>query len=188
MYNLPIVLYTISLSHFLYAFVWIFTPQYKNITRKMGIIPINFLIVCSYILKGVQFITIAYYLLSLEHFRFNTNERAMILSGGLFTVGQTLNLTVYFKLGNAGVYYGNRLGYETVWVTSFPYNYLENPQYIGSVLSILSLLFVIPIFETFVITCFWIWCYMMTSICENNYRITRIISKEYAIIKNKIEK
>ena len=49
----------------------------------------------------------------------------------LIGIGQTLNLSVYYKLGIKGVYYGNKFGLKLPYITSFPYNIgINNPQYI----------------------------------------------------------
>jgi methylene-fatty-acyl-phospholipid synthase len=48
-------------------------------------------------------------------------------------------MSVYSKLGITGVYYGNKFGYKTKWITSFPYNILSNPQYVGCILTFLGL-------------------------------------------------
>lgn len=54
----------------------------------------------------------------------------------LICVGQLLNLSVYFRLGRKGVYYG--LQYRTVQYrkleNTFPF-YISHPQYLGGVLS-----------------------------------------------------
>jgi len=58
------------------------------------------------------------------------------LGAALIGVGQTLNLSVFLRLGRVGVFYGNRLGYETEWRDGFPYSLLAHPQYVGTVLTI----------------------------------------------------
>jgi methylene-fatty-acyl-phospholipid synthase len=50
--------------------------------------------------------------------------------------GQMLNLSVFYRLGQVGVFYGNRLGYDVPWCRAFPFSLLKHPQYIGTVLSI----------------------------------------------------
>jgi hypothetical protein len=54
-------------------------------------------------------------------------------------VGQGLNVAMYAAIGNAGVYYGFKLGREVPWCSSFPFNVgLRHPQYVGVVLTILG--------------------------------------------------
>jgi len=57
-----------------------------------------------------------------------------------FLLGQLLNLSVYYKLGNKGVYYGKELGTVNLpMIKSFPYNIIpHHPQYIGTLMSLLS--------------------------------------------------
>jgi len=50
--------------------------------------------------------------------------------------GQMLNCSVFYRLGQVGVFYGNRLGYDVPWCRAFPFSLLKHPQYIGTVLSI----------------------------------------------------
>lgn len=58
------------------------------------------------------------------------------VGGTLIFAGQSLSAAVFRKLGNVGVFYGNRLGHEVTWVTGFPFNVVRHPQYVGTVLSI----------------------------------------------------
>lgn len=52
------------------------------------------------------------------------------------SVLQTLNVSMYNAIGKKGVYYGEKLGSKVPWCTSFPFNVVSHPQYVGSVLSI----------------------------------------------------
>ncbi|KAJ7552303.1 hypothetical protein O6H91_06G049500 [Diphasiastrum complanatum] len=52
--------------------------------------------------------------------------------------GQYLNLRVYQLLGEDGVYYGVRFGKQIPWVDKFPFGYMRDPQYIGSILTLLG--------------------------------------------------
>jgi hypothetical protein len=60
------------------------------------------------------------------------------LGGGsaLIVAGQILNLSVFYRLGRVGVFYGNQLGYEIPWRRAFPFSLLKHPQYVGAVCSI----------------------------------------------------
>lgn len=51
---------------------------------------------------------------------------------------------MYQLLGEAGTYYGVRFGKAVAWVTEFPFGYIKDPQYSGSILSLLSLLCWVP--------------------------------------------
>ncbi len=57
----------------------------------------------------------------------------------LVTVGMTFVLTSYNKLGFYGTYMGDHFGiYLDSRITSFPFNVVDNPMYIGSVTNILG--------------------------------------------------
>jgi phosphatidyl-N-methylethanolamine N-methyltransferase len=60
------------------------------------------------------------------------------LGGGaaLVVIGQTLNLSVFYRLGKVGVFYGEKFGYEVRWCHEFPFSLLKHPQYAGTLLSI----------------------------------------------------
>ncbi len=62
--------------------------------------------------------------------------------GALYVlVGQGLNVSIYRAIGNAGVYYGFKLGRPVPWCTSFPFNVgLRHPQYVGVVLTLFGIL------------------------------------------------
>jgi phosphatidyl-N-methylethanolamine N-methyltransferase len=51
-------------------------------------------------------------------------------------VGQTLNLSVFYRLGRTGVFYGAQFGYSVNWTDAFPFSVFKHPQYVGTVLSI----------------------------------------------------
>jgi methylene-fatty-acyl-phospholipid synthase len=57
----------------------------------------------------------------------------------LLVAGQVLNWTVFYRLGAAGVFYGDRLGLEVPRCRAFPFSVLAHPQYVGTVLSIWGL-------------------------------------------------
>ena len=54
----------------------------------------------------------------------------------LVIIGQVLNLSVFYRLGSVGVFYGNRFGYEVPWCTGFPFSLIDHPQYVGALISI----------------------------------------------------
>uniref|UniRef100_A0A0A0LCJ2 phosphatidyl-N-methylethanolamine N-methyltransferase n=1 Tax=Cucumis sativus TaxID=3659 RepID=A0A0A0LCJ2_CUCSA len=58
----------------------------------------------------------------------------------LMAFGQFLNFRVYQLLGESGVYYGVRFGKNIPWVTEFPFGYIKDPQYVGSILSLFACL------------------------------------------------
>jgi len=54
----------------------------------------------------------------------------------LMAIGQVFNIGVFYRLGNYGVFYGNRFGFEIPWNHAFPFSLLKHPQYVGAVLLI----------------------------------------------------
>ncbi len=64
------------------------------------------------------------------------DPRALAIGTALMVAGQILNLSVFYRLGRVGVFYGDRLGYEVPWCWEFPFSWLSHPQYVGTVLTI----------------------------------------------------
>lgn len=58
---------------------------------------------------------------------------------------KTVTYRVYQLLGESGTYYGVRFGKNIPWVTEFPFGYIKDPQYVGSILSLLACLSWVPI-------------------------------------------
>jgi methylene-fatty-acyl-phospholipid synthase len=67
------------------------------------------------------------------------DPRAAALGGVLLLAGQTLNWSVFYRLGAVGVFYGDRLGHDVPWCRAFPFSVCAHPQYAGAVLSIWGL-------------------------------------------------
>lgn len=62
----------------------------------------------------------------------------------LFAAGQYLNVRAYQLLGESGIYYGNRFGKNIPWVSEFPYGTIKDPQYWGSILSLIGVTCWVP--------------------------------------------
>lgn len=60
----------------------------------------------------------------------------LALAGAAIAVGQTLNWSVFWRLGWIGAFFGDRLGYDVRWSREFPFSLLSHPQYVGTVLTI----------------------------------------------------
>lgn len=83
----------------------------------------------------------------------------LAFGAALIVAGQILNLSVFYRLGKVGVFYGNKLGYKVPWSRKFPFSCLEHPQYLGALLSIWGFFllmrfpyddwYLIPVVETF---------------------------------------
>jgi hypothetical protein len=66
------------------------------------------------------------------------------LAAGLtfIVAGQALNISVFYRLGKIGVFYGAKLGYNIAWCNKFPFCIIRHPQYIGTLTSIWGLFLV----------------------------------------------
>jgi methylene-fatty-acyl-phospholipid synthase len=59
----------------------------------------------------------------------------------LILKGQLLNLYCFYLLKEEGIFYGNQFNKQLPWITTFPYNVMQNPQYIGVIISIWGMWF-----------------------------------------------
>lgn len=55
------------------------------------------------------------------------------------------NCRVFQLLGEAGTYYGVRFGKNVPWVTEFPFGSIKDPQYVGSIMSLVACLSWVPL-------------------------------------------
>ncbi|KAL8497257.1 hypothetical protein ACS0TY_020804 [Phlomoides rotata] len=62
----------------------------------------------------------------------------------LIFAGQFLNFRVYQLIGESGTYYGVRFGKNIPWVTEFPFGVISDPQYVGSIMSLVACLPWVP--------------------------------------------
>ena len=133
------LLYVVTISsHSLYFFIWNFPQKFINLTKNINSNPVcvmYYLCVLQKLLQFTLIFIISYLNKTLIPYLLNLNLIKILL----ILTGQTLNMSVYSKLGITGVYYGNKFGYKTKWITSFPYNILSNPQYVGCILTFLGL-------------------------------------------------
>jgi phosphatidyl-N-methylethanolamine N-methyltransferase len=80
------------------------------------------------------------------------------LAAAAIVAGQTLNWSVFYRLGWVGAFFGDRLGHAVPWCREFPFSLLAHPQYVGTVLSIWGFFaimrspqadwYVLPVIET----------------------------------------
>ena len=65
-------------------------------------------------------------------------RQPMILGLGLALIagGQTLNLSVFYRLDKVGVFYGDRFGHQVPWCRGVPFSLFKRPQYAGTLFSI----------------------------------------------------
>jgi phosphatidyl-N-methylethanolamine N-methyltransferase len=64
------------------------------------------------------------------------NQLSLTAGASLIVAGQWLNVSVFYRLGKIGVFYGNKFGYKIRWCREFPFSYFDHPQYAGALLSI----------------------------------------------------
>ena len=107
-----------SLTHILYFFIWDYTDKYIKFSYYLRTNPIFLMTLLSSSQKLSQCILIINY--SIQHntlipYINNFNIQNFVL----ITLGQILNIGVYYKIGIIGVYYGNKFGYNLPWITTF---------------------------------------------------------------------
>ena len=81
-----------------------------------------------------------------------------LLAIALITVGQALNVSVFYRLGTVGVFYGSAFGHDVPRCVRFPFSVLDHPQYAGGLLTIWGIFlllrfphtdwFLLPVLET----------------------------------------
>jgi methylene-fatty-acyl-phospholipid synthase len=64
------------------------------------------------------------------------NQLSLTVGAMLIATGQWLNVSVFYRLGKVGVFYGNKFGYKIRWCRKFPFSHFDHPQYVGALLSI----------------------------------------------------
>ena len=96
-----------SLTHILYFFIWDYTDKYIKFSYYLQTSPIFLMTLLSSLQKLTQISLIINYSIqnnTLIPYVSNFNIYNFIL----ITIGQILNISVYYKIGIIGVYYGNK--------------------------------------------------------------------------------
>ena len=140
----------ITLSSILYTIIWLRPAVFLSFCHSLGasLKPTRIMALLAHVLKLLQFGLIAYRLWD-TGFNFTTYvDKALASPTVLATrlvgfvlgcLGQFLNVSVYSALGEAGVYYGTKLGENIPWQTGWPYSHIRDPQYVGSICSVAAL-------------------------------------------------
>uniref|UniRef100_A0A2N9IQF1 Phosphatidyl-N-methylethanolamine N-methyltransferase n=1 Tax=Fagus sylvatica TaxID=28930 RepID=A0A2N9IQF1_FAGSY len=115
-----------------YYWLWTHPQSWVEMCGK-GRDPSKVMAHVSHLLKLVQ-------LLSLFSVSQNLSWPPSLYFWPLFAFGQFLNFRVYRLLGESGTYYGVRFGKSIPWVTEFPFGVIRDPQYVGSIMSLLACL------------------------------------------------
>ncbi|CDO98231.1 unnamed protein product [Coffea canephora] len=118
-----------------YYWLWTQPQTWVNLCGK-GSDPCKVMAMVSHFLKLVQFAS----LLAVS----TLSWPPPFYFWPLFIFGQFLNFRVYQLLGESGTYYGVRFGKTIPWVTDFPFGVIKDPQYVGSVMSLLACLSWVP--------------------------------------------
>ncbi|OAY74138.1 phosphatidyl-N-methylethanolamine N-methyltransferase [Ananas comosus] len=139
---------------FYYA-LWNYPHKWVALCGK-GVDPSHRMAQISHALKALQILS----LLSLARISAPPPAYSVLL----FLLGQYLNFKVYQLLGEAGTYYGVRFGKNIPWVSEFPFGYIKDPQYVGSILSLLALLCWVPFWCVFL----WILGYLFMMWVESD--------------------
>jgi methylene-fatty-acyl-phospholipid synthase len=147
-----------------YWYLWNFPDRWMRICGK-GVNPSHRMAQVSHLLKALQIFA----LLSVA-----TISRPPLICIALLAFGQYLNYRVYALLGEEGVYYGASFGKKLPWVENFPFGYFRDPQYVGSILSLIGCSFWVP----WQFISLWIAGYIFMILVERrenpNSRITQI--------------
>ncbi|CAL5440344.1 unnamed protein product [Camellia sinensis] len=114
-----------------YYCLWIYPQRWVDLCGK-GRDPSKIMAIVSHLLKLLQFLSL-----------FSVSSLSWpppFYFWPLFLFGQFLNFRVYQLLGESGTYYGVRFGKNIPWATEFPFGVINDPQYVGSILSLFACL------------------------------------------------
>lgn len=103
-----------------------------------------------------------------------TNTLTLPDSNLSFCQTQVLNLSIFRAIGQAGVYYGFKLGHTVPWVHGFPFNVVSHPQYVGSVLTVWALavlLWAQAPAGLGLLTAYWTLLYVVTGLQESSWDV-----------------
>jgi len=140
------ILVILSTPHVFYFFVWTNANKFHDIFKTNSVLkmmgePFEVFARLAHSIKVVQFSAFAAWYLSVEtpdalkSYLLDTSWAHFLLCAQCVLFGQFFNAAVYKAIGEAGVYYGCRLGVQVPWVDGFPYNAVPHAQYLGASLS-----------------------------------------------------
>jgi methylene-fatty-acyl-phospholipid synthase len=136
----------LSLERICYVWVWRFPEAFRRLCHGLfrGVLvePVAAIRRSFYGFKFLQIMVFAGWFYIYGHGSLWPASGSLpIVAVGLvlIVIGQILNVGVFFRLGNNGVFYGNRFGLRIPWVNAFPFSLLSHPQYVGAVVSIWGL-------------------------------------------------
>jgi methylene-fatty-acyl-phospholipid synthase len=133
----------LSFERICYLWIWHAPEAFRDLCARPPIAslgePVDVLRLLFYGFKLLQcavFIGWCYFFGNGSLLPFSGNLLSLGLGTALIVAGQTLNASVFYRLGKLGVFYGDRFGYQIPWCRKFPFSLCEHPQYAGALLSI----------------------------------------------------
>src|SRR5262245_51396499 len=152
----------LSLERITYAWIWQRPEAFRALGRRAGLEdPVDAPQLLFTGFKAIQITVFVSWCLAFgarTGWPDNLGTPAGLLGIALIGAGQTLNASVFVRLGRIGVFYGNRFGHRTPWLDGFPFSLLDHPQYVGAVMTIWGFFlllrhpyddwFVLPLLET----------------------------------------
>jgi len=138
----------LSLERLAYAWIWRHPEAFRAWCARVtqdGIRPVDGLRYLFYAFKVIQLAVFAgwCYLHGGRSVRLDAGAGPIVAGAVLIAIGQVLNFAVFYRLGNIGVFYGNRFGHLSLSCRRFPFSVFDHPQYVGAVLSIWGLFLIL---------------------------------------------
>lgn len=127
----------LSVERLTYIAVWNRPGWFQDVCRRFGS-PVDVLAWLFVLFKLVQLTVFVGWCLVHGGSLLPQGRSAGVLAVAvaLLVAGQTLNVSVFRALGRTGVFYGARFGHYVPWRLTFPFSWLDHPQYIGALLTI----------------------------------------------------
>lgn len=141
----------LSMHHWYYFLVWTRAKSFQSICNAFGFVDyVRAFAMGAHLIKVFQLVAIVIWYCTLpwlmeaspidywSAFVKKAENISLVrwcLGIELVLLGQILNVAVYQTLGEAGVYYGCRLGKTIPWVHGLPFSVVPHPQYLGATLS-----------------------------------------------------
>jgi phosphatidyl-N-methylethanolamine N-methyltransferase len=133
----------LSLERICYVYISRVPERFRRFCRRPAVAsfgePVEVLRKLFYGFKGLQFAVFFGWCYVHGHGSLSPAGSGIVplgIGSTLIVAGQVLNVSVFYRLGKVGVFYGNKLGYDLPWSRAFPFSLLKHPQYVGSVCSI----------------------------------------------------
>lgn len=138
-----LVAFVLSLERIAYLWVWYRPRSFEALCARIpslgGRTPVDALHRLFWLFKGLQavvFLAWCWIWGDGSLWPAGDSRQALLAGVAILALGQVLNLSVFYRLGKAGVFYGVRFGHPIPWCERFPFSVLRHPQYVGTVLTI----------------------------------------------------